>query len=177
MITFKTQLVVLPLLALQMFSTVDAFHREIPQPVRISKEDTRLTEIRQALRILGRDEKYANDLFLSAQVAKMDPVKWACNIETESNFKIDAKSNKNYKGLGQTPKAVMKTGYEVGDLVYAACIYNDKLKFTKGDHHLALAMYKGGNNPAAHKCANKVEDLYAKVKSKINEENKLKEKV
>jgi hypothetical protein len=105
----------------------------------------------------------------------MDPVKWTVNINEESEYKITAKSRKGYKGLGQTPKAVMKTGYIIGDLTYAACTYNEKLTIAKGNPDLALALYKGGNNPAAHKFAKSVETKYQALRAKMNEENKRKE--
>jgi hypothetical protein len=94
---------------------------------------------------------------------------WTCNIECESEFKITAKSPKGYKGLGQTPKAVMKTGFEEVDLTYAACVFDEKMKIVKGDPIKALMLYKGGNNPAARKCADKVFVLYDKIKLKLKE--------
>lgn len=171
----KLQLTLLPLVLFQIFGTVNDFHRDLPQPVRVS-EDNRLTAIKQTLTILGRDHKFAEGIYISAHAAGIDPIFWACNIETESKFKITAKSPKGYKGLGQTPKAAMKTGFETADMTYAACIYKEKISIAKGDKQLALALYKGGNNPEAKRCAEKVFKLYAEVKTKLNEMEKLNER-
>lgn len=165
---FKTTLVASLVTATSLFSTVHDFQQTLPQPVCI-EEDPRLTEVRQALKLLGKDQKFAAPLYQSAIASNIDPLVWTCNIQCESEFKITAKSNKGYKGLGQTPQAVMKTGYELADLTYAACVYQEKVKIAKGDTKLAWALYKGGNNPAAKKEADKVFALYKKLKAQMKE--------
>ena len=152
------------------FSVVQDFQKEMPLPVEICKEDPRLTEVRKALKILGRDEKFARDIFVSATTKNISPLLWVANVELESEFKITAKSRKGYKGLTQTPKAVMKTGFEIGDLVYGACVLDEKIKLAGGDIRLAMQLYKGGRNPAARKEADKVFVLYEKLKLKVKEQ-------
>jgi len=134
-----------------------------------SSSAPRLTDTREALKILGRDPKFARDIFSSASAKNIDPVFWACLIETESEFKLTARSSKGYKGLTQTPKAVGRTGFELGDMTYGICILDEKLKVARGDLNLAMALYKGGNNPAAKKEAKKVFVLYEKVNTQIKE--------
>jgi len=143
------------------------FHQAMPQPVQIIHEDPALTEVRQALRILGRDESFAHDIVVTARAKQINPLLWCANIERESEFKRTARSNKGYVGLGQTPKAVMRMGYDTADLMLAACIFAEKRRITKGDVAKALQLYKGGNNPAAKKEADKVFALYDKLKKQI----------
>jgi hypothetical protein len=165
----KTTILVATVATAGLFTVVNDFQTALPQPVEICIEDPRLTDVRKTLALLGRDAKYAKSIYSSAVAKGIDPVFWACNIECESEFKITAKSSKGYKGLGQTPKAAMKTGFEEADLTYAACIFDEKMKIAKGDSKRALALYKGGDNPAARKCADKVFTLYDKIKLKLKE--------
>jgi len=164
----KTSIALMTFTTIGIFSVVNDFQSAMPVPVEICKEDPKLTEVRDTLRILGRNDKYAKDLYMSATAKGINPVLWTCNIETESEFKITAKSKKGYKGLGQTPKAAMKTGYESADLLYAACVLDEKLRISGGDIHKAMMLYKGGNNPAAKKEADKVFALYERILVKLS---------
>lgn len=164
----KTVIVATLITASSIFSTVHDFQAALPQPVCI-EEDYRLTEVKKALKLLEKDQKFAVPLYQSAIASNIDPLLWTCNIQCESEFKITAKSKKGYQGLGQTPKAVGRTGYELADLTYAACVYQEKVKIAKGDTKLAWAMYKGGNNPAAKKEAEKVFALHRKLKEQMKE--------
>jgi len=166
---FKTAIVASLLTTTSLFSVVHDFQSALPQPVVI-EEDPRLSEVKQALKLLGKDLKFALPLYQSATIAGIDPLLWACNIQTESEFKITAVSKKGYKGLGQTPQAKMKTGYELADLTYAACVYQEKVRIAEGDKKLAWALYKGGDNPAAKKEAEKVFALYHKLKEQMKED-------
>jgi len=163
----KTTLVASVIMVTSIFSTVHDFQSSLPQPVCI-EEDQRLRDVKKALALLGKDQKFALPLYQSAVASGIDPLLWTCNIQCESEFKIAAKSKKGYKGLGQTPKAVMKTGYELADLTYAACIYREKVKIAKGNTRLAWALYKGGRSTEAHMEAAKVFALYHNIKEKIN---------
>lgn len=165
----KLSIVVVPLLTFQLFGAVHDFQTSMPIPVQIKEEDP-AEPVRKVLTILKRDPKYAKDIYVSAKSNDIDPILWACNIECESEYKINAKSSMGYKGLAQTPKAKMKTGFEVADLMYGACIYKEKLQIAKGDRFKALCLYKGGLSPAAKRDAQKVYDLYAKVKKQLEKE-------
>lgn len=165
----KTALVASIIATTSIFTVVQDFQEAMPYPVQLNKVDPRLVEVKKALQILGRDQKFAEPVYVSAIAAGIDPLLWTCNIEKESEFKITAKSKKGYKGLGQTPQAKMVTGYEVADLTYAACVYKEKVQIAHGDTRLAWALYKGGNNPAAKKEADKVFVLYKQLKTKLEE--------
>lgn len=166
----KTALVVLPMLTLGMFTTVNNFHQEIPQPVRIS-EDSRLARTEQAIRLLGRKSNIAEAIYSGATANKLDPVLVATLIETESEFNIRAKSNKGYMGLLQTPVAIRKQGFEEVDVMLGCCILKEKLRYADGNMLRALQLYKGGNNPVALKQAQQVLKLYSELKYKIEKEN------
>lgn len=146
------------------------FHQAMPQPVQIAHEDPALTEVRQALRILGRDEAFAPDIVVTAKAKNINPLLWCANIECESEYKRTARSNKGYVGLGQTPQAVMRFGYDTADLMLAACILDEKRRIAKGSMTKAMQLYKGGDNPAAKKEADKVFRLYTKLKKQITQQ-------
>jgi hypothetical protein len=158
----------------QIFSTVNDFHNALPSPVQVPnsqslQEDSKLTQTKQALFLLERDIKFAEPVYLAAKSCKLDPVLFACLIEKESEFNILAVSKKGYKGLGQTPVAMRKQGYEIVDLVLAACILREKLNsgYAKGNMLKALQLYKGGKNPEALKYAKETYDLYKEIKAKL----------
>jgi len=164
----KTAIVASLIATTGLFSVVHDYQQALPSPVVVSAEDPRLTEVKKALTLLGHDLSFAEPVYVSAVAAKIDPLLWCANIQCESEFKRTAKSNKGYKGLGQTPKAAMKTGYDVADLTYAACVYQEKVRIAKGDTRLAWALYKGGNNTAAKREATKVFALYEELKEKVH---------
>ena len=88
-------------------------------------------------------------------------------IKTESDFKRNAISSKNYKGLMQTPSATFI--YVDVDVLHGARILKDKLKTTNGNLLQALTLYKGGNNPVARRYAFETLNLYEKL---LNQNNK-----
>lgn len=162
------------LLTTAIFSSVNDFHNALPTPVQF-KEDSKLTDTRTALKLLGRDEKFVNPIYHSALANGIDPVLWACVIATESEYKINAVSSMGYKGLAQTRKAVMKTGYEVGDLTYGSCELKDKLQSANGNMEKALTFYKGskelydkkGRPTKGHIQAIEVLNLHKKIKEQM----------
>lgn len=169
----KTTIAALSLSTLAVFSAVDSFYSNLPHPAEIRTEINQgELAVSKALFYLGRDPKFVRPILKSAGVLDIDPIFWTFLIDSESGFKITARSPKGYVGLGQTPKAVGKTGYEVADLVYAASIYNEKLKIAKGDTFLATALYKGGNNKMAKKQAADVFRRLSAYKAKLREETK-----
>ena len=111
----------------------------------------------------------------SALANGIDPVLWACVVATESEYKINAVSSMGYKGLAQTRKAVMKTGFEVGDLTYGTCELKDKLRASNGDILKALTFYKGskelydrkGKPTKGHIQAKEVLVLHKKIKEEM----------
>ncbi len=86
-------------------------------------------------------------------------------MKTESNFDEQAVGPKNrtpvrYKGILQTPTA---SSFSDVDTLHGVRILQQKLKETNGDLQKALALYKGGNNPVAHKQAKHVMNLYTQL--------------
>lgn len=156
----------------QIFGAVDDFHATLPQPVDIpsSKEDIRLTRVKETLKIFGKDSRFAEPVFIAATANGIDPVLFTCLIQTESEFKISCKSSKGYVGLGQTPVAMQKQGYELVDLMLASCILKEKLQtsYSSGNMLKALQLYKGGKNKEALKYAKQVMDLYTKIKPQLS---------
>jgi hypothetical protein len=165
----KTMIFTATIGTMGIFSAVNELHQELPVPVEICQEDPKLTEVRKALVILGRDPKNAKSIYYTAKAKDINPLLWAANIECESEFNIKAKSYLGYKGLGQTPHAIMRLGYEEADLMAAACVFAEKRRIAGGDDRLAWALYKGGRSAAAHKEAKKVFVLYEKLKLKVKE--------
>ncbi|BCS54106.1 hypothetical protein GSbR_41890 [Geobacter sp. SVR] len=152
-----------------LMTVANDFQANLPQPVQIMHEDPRLADTRKTLWLLEVDPRFAKDVFVTATAKNIDPVLWACNIYCESRFKRTAKSIKGHKGLGQTPDAIMRFGYDTADLMVAACILDEKRTLAKGDMQHAMMLYKGGRNPAAKKEADKVFDLYKQVSARIKE--------
>lgn len=63
-----------------------------------------------------------------------------CLMWSESSFKSNAVSSRNYRGLMQVPYSVY---YEDANVLIGARIFMEKLKITKGDYRKALVLYKG----------------------------------
>ena len=100
----------------------------------------------------------AQAIELASERTNINPILLACLLQTESGFNPKAVSEKNYKGLMQTPTATFK--WADVDILHGARILEEKLRLTRGDIVLALALYKGGNNPMAKRQANQVLALY-----------------
>lgn len=84
-------------------------------------------------------------------------------MHTESGFKKQAVSTKNYKGLMQIPHAVY---YEDANVLIGARILLEKLKLTGGDYRKAIILYKGWpvNSKEGQKQADKVLVLAQKLR-------------
>ena len=87
-------------------------------------------------------------------------------IYSESSFKKNALSKKNYKGLLQIPQNVP---YEDANILIGARIFLEKLAITKGDYRKAIILYKGWplNHPKGKKEADKVIKLTVNIKEKL----------
>lgn len=77
---------------------------------------------------------------------------------TESGFKKDAVSSEGYMGLMQTPWA--STKWPDVDIMLGVRILEEKLRIAKNNLPLALALYKGGDNPLAHRYAAETLRIY-----------------
>lgn len=122
-------------------------------------------ETEQMLRSLGAPSDKVNKLAKAVRLASyatgLKEELFVALMYTESSFKADAVSSKGYKGLLQTPTATFK--YAEVDVMHGAMILQDKLDQTHGNLLDALALYKGGNNPAAKKYASQTYSLYVRL--------------
>ena len=84
-------------------------------------------------------------------------------MHSESSFKKNAISAKNYKGLLQIPQSVF---YEDANTLIGARILLEKLIITKGDYKYAIVLYKGWplNHPEGQRQAVKVLNLTRRLK-------------
>ena len=137
----------------------NGFMMSIPQPVMGATSTSRA---RVALSKVGAPQDKINDLSIAvasaAAITDISPELLVALIKTESEFDYEAVSNKGYKGLMQTPMATMKWA-EV-DVLIGAKILQEKLRYSKDDLKLALALYKGGNNKLAKRYAAETYQLY-----------------
>lgn len=136
--------------------------RSIIQPIEkieVKQQTSQLENVLSSLKCPVRKVKeVAQAIELASDQTNLNSILLACLLQTESGFNPKAVSEKNYKGLMQTPTATFK--WADVDILHGARILEEKLKLTKGDIVLALALYKGGNNPMAKRQANQVLALY-----------------
>lgn len=150
--------------------TANRFNDRIPTPVSIVETvetvDSKIVKMEAVLKKLGCPEKRLRNMSVAvlngAEHIDVDPLLIAALIRTESDFDMSAVSDKGYKGLMQTPVATKQ--WEDVDILIGCKILKEKLKIAKGDVRYALALYKGGNNPMAHRQAEQVVKLYKEIK-------------
>jgi soluble lytic murein transglycosylase-like protein len=134
----------------------------IIQPVEKIEAKQQISQLESVLSSLKcpvrKVREVAKAIELASEQTKINPILLACLLQTESGFNQKAVSEKNYKGLMQTPTATFK--WADVDILHGARILEEKLKLTKGDVILALTLYKGGNNPVANKQAHQVVALF-----------------
>lgn len=160
-----TKLLIVAFLLMNLFEASRQLQTKLPIPfVIIEKDinDPRFNEIKEALLKLGCPSSSANKMTTAvlegADKISIDPKLIAALIRTESDFNKKAISEKGYKGLMQTPIATHQ--WEDVDVLIGCRILEEKISYAKGDIRLALALYKGGNNPMAKKQAEQVITLY-----------------
>ena len=92
-----------------------------------------------------------------------------CLMWSESSFKPNAVSSRNYRGLMQVPYSVY---YEDANVLIGARIFMEKLKITKGDYRKALVLYKGWSlgDPKGLAQADKVINLTLRMKKHLKED-------
>jgi len=115
---------------------------------------------------LGAPEKKAGQLSEAVKnAARATDLPWQLLIAlmyTESTFKENAVSEKNYKGLMQIPQEIP---YPDANILVGARILEDKVRIANGDLHTALAMYKGGRDkPKARSYAAHTLAVYKRLK-------------
>ncbi len=166
----KTQLTILPFVVFQMFTAVNDFHKEIPVPIKIN-EDRGRTETRIALEILGAPKQHlenlTNGVYAASVATGIDPILIASIIPKESEFKPKARSHLGYKGLMQTPHAFQTWDMAAADIMAGSLVLKDKFRAAKGDLQKAMALYKGGDNPLAHKIAKEQLSFYRETRQSV----------
>lgn len=147
--------------------SIHTLNLSMPVPVYV-KSDPLVAEAKIALNHLGaptnKIDKFSVAIGNAAKLTDFSPTLLVALMYTESMFKETAISPKNYKGLMQTPKATFI--YSDVDILYGSRILRDKMGDAKGDLPLALALYKGGNNPAAKRYAKECLQIYNNLKKK-----------
>ena len=137
---------------------VSPFSGENLQIVQI-KNDLKFLSVKgEEVNKLSKAIKYASDI---TNISDIIITSVMCS---ESRFNLFARSPKTrsgyYEGLMQTPKAYYEHDL---DTIKGAKILEDKLRISNGKLDLALALYKGGNNPEAWKhakiCLNIIDQL------------------
>lgn len=125
-------------------------------PVQI--EDQKQIQVQRLTEKFHVSTKLANSFYDIGMDTQLDPLLLCSIAQTESRFRLDARSPKNYVGILQTPFATMK--WADVDILIGARILKDKLWISNGDLLKALQLYKGGNNPEALKEAEEVLRIY-----------------
>jgi soluble lytic murein transglycosylase-like protein len=150
-----------------LIGTYNNFSMNLPVAVKIEKENVVLNEIKQDLEQLNADRRkipeLANAVYIAHQSTGLNPKLITALMKTESDFKPTAigpanRTNIRYKGLMQTPTATLQ--FSDVDVLHGARILKQKLDFSRNDLRMALALYKGGNNPVAYRQAAQVLKVY-----------------
>jgi soluble lytic murein transglycosylase-like protein len=157
------------------------FHRNLPLPVKMKMTADKLTvpqemiQLTQALQHLNCPQykiaSIAEGILKGSRTIGVDPKLVLALLFTESQFKLNAISPKGYKGLMQTPRASME--YADVDILYGCRILEEKMQSPAAlgrngrvDMRKAIAMYKGGLNPAAFRYADQTLALYKELNSR-----------
>lgn len=147
----------------------NTFINNLPNPVKQEKIDPLQLEAKVALNELNapinKIEELSKSISTASRATDLSPTLIACIIFTESGFKNRAVSNKNYKGLMQTPTATFV--YSDVDILHGARIFKDKLRITKNNYEDAMMLYKGGRNSLARKYARETLKLYNELKKNV----------
>jgi len=143
-----------------LFYFVHDFYISLPVPVEI-KGGGQTERIEKLLVAAGAPENripvLVDAIATASSSTGFNPALLVALIKTESTFKREAISPKGYKGEMQTPSA---TRFSEVNILYGAKILEEKMGYANGDLLLALALYKGGNNPMAKRQAKETFNLY-----------------
>lgn len=166
----KTTLIVINLI----FITFTFIHLSDKLPIPTEKIDPQQKIVKESLIYLNAPKKDIPELtaaiLTASEKINVSPLLIIALIDTESNFNPKAKSNKGYIGLLQTPTATIQ--YIDVDILHGARIFEEKLKYAKGDLLKALTFYKAGQNAKGNAMkqgkeqAGEVYDLYLELKKK-----------
>lgn len=141
------------LICISMYYQITIFNYIIPVKLKTQEEVTSL----QAQKFYGISLDTAKLIYKASTDYNFNPMLITALIFTESNFKLNLKSSKGYKGILQTPNS---TGFMDVDLRHGLSVLKEKMKITGGDLEAALTLYKGGNNKVAKTQAKQVIKFY-----------------
>jgi soluble lytic murein transglycosylase-like protein len=175
----KSTIIAASFATLTIFSAVNDFQKEIPQPVQI-KEDSIRTRARIALEELHapkeRIPRLVNAVHAGyiASEQLIDPELIASIFRPESDYNPAAVSKAGYAGLMGTPKKknIPKWEYSETNVVYGCQILRDKLRESKGNLDEAMVHYKGHGGAESKKYAAEQLKLYREVKARVTERMK-----
>lgn len=142
-------------------------YSQLVVPVRDLTEATETSYLAESLINLGAPKKKVGELSEAVRNAsRATALPWQLLIAlmyTESAFKEDAISSKNYKGLMQIPQEIP---YPDANILIGARMLEDKIRIANGDLNVALAMYKGGiDKPQARRQAAYTLTVYKRLKN------------
>lgn len=125
-------------------------------------------DVEESLAHLGAPRKKVKQLAEAvrhaAGVTKLPRELLVALMYTESTFKENAVSDRQYKGLMQIPQEIP---YPDANILVGAHILEEKMRLAKGDVHLALSMYKGGKHKSqARQQAAHTLGVYERLKSR-----------
>jgi hypothetical protein len=125
-------------------------------------------DIERKLRILGAPSykvpKLTQAVKLSTLVSGISHNWILAIMYTEApEFKLNGTSNKGYSSLMGTPRNKTTREFADVDTLHGVHILEEKLIETHGNMLEALTLYKGGNNPAARKCAMDTYRVYQRI--------------
>lgn len=159
------RLVIAIMIVLNVVMFFKAFTVAIPFATKESYKSRYINGLCEAF---GMNQKLAEAFYNAGMITEISPVLLASLAKTESNFDLHAKSYaypEKYKGIMQT----RNVDYDADiDVMRGAKHLQRDLKRVK-DLQLAIALYKGGDNPVAHKQARQVIELYKEKKQIISQ--------
>jgi hypothetical protein len=162
---------------LQTALTIKQYHQSLIVPFRVETQESLMSKrTTEALVLLNcpneKIKTIRESIIQGAPIAGVDPVLLAVLMESESEFKLTARSPMGYKSLMQTPTS---TGYVATDTMHGCDKLREKLALAKGDYVKALTWYKGspalylknGKKSDGHKQALAVLTKYKQINERI----------
>ena len=155
---------------------VVSFERSLLPPA-VEKRDPIMEASRYSLLHRGAPEDQIETLSRAvtnackASSSHISPALVVSLIDTESGFKKDAVSSEGYMGLMQTPWA--STKWPDVDILLGVRILEEKLRRANNNLPLALALYKGGDNRAAHRQAGETLRIYQDLLKVVENKSRL----
>ena len=170
------RLLVLMVAIVFLFTLDISFERDL-LPHEVEKRDPLMEASRYSLLHRGAPEDQIETLSRAVAGAckvtnrHISPELVVSLMYTESGFRKDVVSSKGYMGLMQTPWASNK--WPDIDIMLGVRILEEKLRIAKNNLPLALALYKGGDNPLAHRQAGETLRIYKDLLTTVENKREL----